>query len=66
MKAYNGVEVNLLAFFKLGTRQGRVVNLIARKLQIRGNDFPLLDDRWTLKLNFGAVEKRKLTACIGN
>jgi hypothetical protein len=36
MKAYNGVEINLLAFFKLGTRQGRVVNFIARKLQIRG------------------------------
>jgi hypothetical protein len=41
MKAYNGVEVNLLAFFKLGTRQGKVVNLIARKLQIWGNDLPL-------------------------
>jgi hypothetical protein len=34
MKVYNGVEENFLAFFKLGNRQGRVVNFFARKLQI--------------------------------
>jgi hypothetical protein len=39
MKADNGEEVTLLAFFKLGARQGRVVKFDARKLQSRVNDF---------------------------
>ena len=52
-KAYNVLEVNLLAFFKVATRQGRELNFISRKLQISGECLPIVGSSVGLETQFG-------------